>query len=858
MKNKWPKIFRAPLSVLAVFCLCLNMPQGWTAPQTTAGNENISAAGIAEGVVFGGDHILTVTAGSDVGATGGLSFDTGAVVRGTVTFQGASTLSGSIGKAGAADLVNTVNVDGVNGTTVTVGGSGLVETSAIDFGGDGTFLIGVGGTIDNGNTLGGFTLINADTAGQGELAFAGNATIYTSIGATRKLRLITINAGTVTSNEAAAHNATTLGFAGDGTLNLTAANSNIAAEITTVTNGQGTLILGNGAHTVTGEVGSAAASLKQVQVGTGTSAFSGNLYANDLNFNANGTVTIAAAKNVSGTVTTDANGTGTITYAGSTAVGGAIGAALSALSAINIGGGTFTFGSNLFANTITVTSNATLLKMTADTVIAAATDFTFQDATTAGLDLGNHTMTLTGKIDLNDNNILKTQINSLTDFGHIVSSGNSTSNAATAVAVSVNSYVPTGSTFKILDGAGGGAIANPSTVTDNSLVTSFAGTGAAGDLTLTASTAELVTISERPAGNNPARALEADAVGGKMQSTYTAIATLGSGEEATRALEQLSPENSDAPVRATLKMIHNVDQVIFARLDSLRSPRGVATGDDGLAKSVWIKTIGGYGSQGALKGETGYAFAYGGVTLGTDAQVKDSVIVGGAFTYARSNVNYDASAFGNTAIDNYQSTFYGNYQSGNWYLNSLLTFGLNRYDGRRVIDIGSDTHRADYAHWGQQYTVYSEGGRDFRVHLMTVTPLASLNYTYLGLNGYAESGAGELDLRVDRQGYHSVESGLGLKMASDMKVGHVTLAPDVHGLWYWDMVGDRVDITSRFSGGSTSFNARGEVPAQHRYVLGSAINIPLKDNMDVSLGYDLELRNEFISHNGFAKMQYVF
>ncbi|MBI4432830.1 MAG: autotransporter domain-containing protein [Candidatus Omnitrophica bacterium] len=852
---------RTVVSFLVGAMILVRVASVHAAVQTTAGNETINASGIAEGVVFGGNHTLTVSASTNVGATSGLSFNTNNVVRGTVTFEGSSTLSGAIGQNSAANVVNTVNVDGANGTTVTIGGTGTIEALAIDFGGDGTLVIGDGGAIDNGNSLAGGSAVNADTAGQGELQFAGSADVYGAIGTTRGLRLITIKAEQVVIQEGNSVVATTVNFAADGgELRLAATNSNVTANFTATTSGQGTLIHSNGDHTITGEIGTSSAAIKQVQVGTGTSAFSGNIYAGDLNFNADGTATIAASNVVSGTITTDTDGTGTVTYAGSTTVGAAIGTAVTAaLKAINVNGGTFSSGFNISADTITISNDSTLMKMTAATTITAATDFTFENSTTAGLDLGSYLLTLTGKIDLNDSNALATTINSASDFGRITASGNSTSNAATTVSVTVNGYVANGSTYKIIDGAAGGTVAAPTTVTDDSVLTSFTGSGSAGDLTLTATTTALPTISTDTKGDRAGTALDADALSGTMNSTYLAIGRLGSATAVTEALKQLNPQSSDAPVRTTLQVASDIGRIVFERLASDGGLSGISSGDAFSAKSIWAKLVGGYADQNARKGEEGYSAIYGGATLGVDAEIDDADTLGLAFTYAQSGINYDTSVFGNTLIDGYQWTLYHEHDfSDRWRLYSLMAFGLNHYDGSRTANIGSDTYRATFDHWGQQYTAQTELGYDLSSGPVTVTPLASIGYTHLTLGGYREIGAGEISLQVDRQQYDTVESGLGLKLTHPAKAGSNQPSTDLHGMWYWDMVGDRTDISSNFSGGATSFKTLGVEPDRHRFVVGGLLNFSCGSHTDVSVGYDVEFKDRFISHNGMLKVRHQF
>jgi len=117
---------------------------------------------------------------------------------------------------------------------------------------------------------------------------------------------------------------------------------------------------------------------------------------------------------------------------------------------------------------------------------------------------------------------------------------------------------------------------------------------------------------------------------------------------------------------------------------------------------------------------------------------------------------------------------------GPWYVYGDLSAGLNDYTGtRRIAFPGVDrSARAKYS--GQDYTAFATTGYDFVTNGMTVTPLASLQYTHANLGGYTESGAGSVNLTTRSQSYDFLESGLGVKVSRAFVHRDLSFVPEVH------------------------------------------------------------------------------
>ena len=241
---------------------------------------------------------------------------------------------------------------------------------------------------------------------------------------------------------------------------------------------------------------------------------------------------------------------------------------------------------------------------------------------------------------------------------------------------------------------------------------------------------------------------------------------------------------------------------------------------------LWIKGFGYFGDQGAQGAYSGYESKILGAMVGYDIPFSNYTRVGLGLGYARSTIDGKAGV-NSTGFNSYQATGYVTHEDGTWFANGNLSYAWNSYSARRqIIFPGIDrTALAKYA--GEDVTTFVTAGRHFFVDGYTVTPLVSLQATQVDLNGYTESGAGDVNLQIAPQRYSFLESGLGVDVARyfDMDDGS-TILPKVHFKWLHDIVGQNFQKVSTFTAvGSTSFIASGLSAAPDTLNVGTGVTL---------------------------------
>ena len=838
----------------------------------TADTSTIGGTLTAGTLDFSDDADLTVTGTTAIAG----AITVGTTGDGTLEMDGASnTIGGDIGalatRLGELDIDGTTTVTGNTYTVLTnvgaaTGFTGDVNSTTLDL--DAAATSTIGGTLD-ATTL--------DYSADADLTVTGVATV------------------TDITNTTGSDDKGTLEFNGVAT---------IAGQVGALGSALNSVITG---ATGTTSTFSGDAYVTDFELdGTGTVNMDGTL-TGDLNFGANGILLLAASKNITGNVdnTTGADGAGTLTFKGASTIGNAIGSTNSLL-AVNVGdglvaGGVVTMGSNISATTTTVESGGTLQLNAARTITG---NLTLADTIGSGsggiIDVGTNTLSLSGTriFTMPTNTSLDLEITS-GSYGSIDSrvagvgaAAVINNNSDVNITVANGYYIPTGVEYTIVNTAGagvGGALSSLTMNTIGNRHVQFLPAGSSGNL---------IAKSDRSANGfaSDATDVNARAVGEVLDNVTspttdmtTVLNTLEglSGSDTDSALNTMEPSVDGGIIGAGNLSIGNMINAISNHFSMVRgAASGVSTGDADAevkntvvstgdadaevkntgAKEMWAQAFGTYAKQDERKGIEGYRADVRGGALGVDlfASDKGRFGIGGGYSYNR--IKPKKSSLQKTEADNMQGSLYYSYNNDVNYLGAeaiyfdlVGSFAYNMYEGKRNISVGSGINRTAKAEYdGQQYTTYGEAGYHIPAGGIDLTPLASLQYTHLHLEGYTEKGADALNLNVDKQDYDLLEMGLGLKISSIMRNEGFDIIPSVRGKWLYDFIADKTEVTSRFTGGGASFKTEGAKPAKSSFDIGGTLTFLGKSNVQIDFDYDFNIKNDYQSHNGAVTFKYGF
>lgn len=276
-----------------------------------------------------------------------------------------------------------------------------------------------------------------------------------------------------------------------------------------------------------------------------------------------------------------------------------------------------------------------------------------------------------------------------------------------------------------------------------------------------------------------------------------------------------------------------------------------------IPESRWGAFITGQGEFTSVRnGDTnarGYDLDTGGFTLGADYRVNDHLIVGIDAGYAHTRA--DLNQGGSIDTDGAKFGAYATAYSGGWHADLALSGGYNSYSARRAALLGSAHGDTD----GTEFNVLVATGYDIHKGALTFGPVASFQYTNVGLQSFTEHGS-LAPLFYPHQNEESLRTNLGMQMSYECKVGHVLVYPRVRVTWQHEYDSSSFALDSEFaSGAGNLFTVHGPRIGRDSAVISAGIAVRWNDRVMTYADYDgEEFRSNYNSQNVSAGMSIAF
>jgi hypothetical protein len=340
-----------------------------------------------------------------------------------------------------------------------------------------------------------------------------------------------------------------------------------------------------------------------------------------------------------------------------------------------------------------------------------------------------------------------------------------------------------------------------------------------------------------------------------MDSVYNALDVLNFGNPTPlrSALAQL-----DGEIYADLPSVTiGVGQMF---LDILRDQTHLArgpVGDGGLRP--WVS---GFGGGGALSGNGdthGASFSGGGIAAGADYRFTPALQAGVAAAYMRSAFNTSGIP-GSGGLDSFAVGSYVGYAAEHWYIDGALGYSYNSAGVNRTIDFPGVARGAFANLAANAFLSRAETGYHFQLDdRTTATPFASFQGIIAGQNGFAESGAGAIDLNVNGRTNALALSVLGGELAYDLPLGLAApLGFSARAGWAHDYADVNRGVTANFQGAANaSFTVNGARWPRDAAAVGVRFSLPLQP-VNLFVRYDGALASGASIHSATAGLVITF
>jgi autotransporter-associated beta strand protein len=319
------------------------------------------------------------------------------------------------------------------------------------------------------------------------------------------------------------------------------------------------------------------------------------------------------------------------------------------------------------------------------------------------------------------------------------------------------------------------------------------------------------------------------------------------------------PEAAAWPGAPTLPSVGAGGPLGQAR-EGLRGPAGFQSFESASGVGAWLDA---FGVLGRLDGDGNSAQLdydlYGG-SAGLDYAVSEHIVAGVAAGYAHADADLDQRA-GDGNVDTAQAALYAGYVDPRFYASASGHYAYAWNDSRRRIGFGID--RSASAH----FTSRNAGARgELGVHALRVagvdfTPSAAVDWSRLSRAGFGESGAGSLDLEVERDTLDSLVSSLGGRASGVVEISEgVRMQPELHAYWLHEF-GDRErSIAARLQGAvaSSRFEILGAEVPQDWILAGGGWSVSVGDALRVSASYDVGVSGALLQHEATLTARFQF
>ncbi len=226
----------------------------------------------------------------------------------------------------------------------------------------------------------------------------------------------------------------------------------------------------------------------------------------------------------------------------------------------------------------------------------------------------------------------------------------------------------------------------------------------------------------------------------------------------------------------------------------------------------------------------GSDFRTGGVNIGADYRVNENLVLG--ITAGYTNTTSDLFDGGKIDVNSGRGAVYGTWFNDGFYVNALAGGAYNSYDTKRST-FGGKAHASPN---GGEFDALLGGGYDFCVGGLTVGPIASLQYTYLGLSSFNESGS-DAPLHFRSQHQDSLKSTLGLKAAYTFNIGSVAITPEVRAQWVHEYLDSTAAVESSFASGGSTFTVNGPNIGRNGVLIDAGVSAQITQGVSVFAYY---------------------
>lgn len=267
-------------------------------------------------------------------------------------------------------------------------------------------------------------------------------------------------------------------------------------------------------------------------------------------------------------------------------------------------------------------------------------------------------------------------------------------------------------------------------------------------------------------------------------------------------------------------------------IDSLGLPQGTA---------AWLMPLGGRGTVRADGNAAQLDWSAAGLAGGYEKAIETgtgSAFGGMALGYTRGH-GAVADRQSTLDVDAFYAGIYGGWADGPWAATGAMSVATNHVATERRISFGGIDETARASYWSQAVRLSGEIAYGFELDAATtLSPLFTIDAGWSGHGGFAETGAGALNLTGAAENWTRIDAGIGVAITHVMLTEHGEVTLDGRLVWEHAFADVVPSQTLAFAGSSTGFEVRGPDAGRDRLRLGLGVAFEATDDITIRAGYE--------------------
>ena len=381
------------------------------------------------------------------------------------------------------------------------------------------------------------------------------------------------------------------------------------------------------------------------------------------------------------------------------------------------------------------------------------------------------------------------------------------------------------------------------------------------------------TISKKSSGEaviaaggnaNQAATIEAVTSGASDSARFNAVAdhlsALLQSANASDVQSGLNAATALAPEVAPM-VVHNEGQTINQVLGAVATrlsggsiapaatgAEGVSSGDSILERvAMWVQGMFNKAKLDDTASAKGFDADSYGVAMGAEKYVNEQVKLGAGYAYTSTDID---GFMRSTDVDTHTALLYGEYKPSAWFVNAVATYGWSDYsENKNVAGYGVN---ADYD--ATSFGLQAVTGYEMQVKGFDLMPEAGLRYVHIKQDSYTDTA----DQRVSANNSDILTGVIGAKISKDFTLeNEMTLRPELRLAMTYDMFNDDGSSVVALANGS-AYRVRGEALDRFAVEVGAGLSADVNDNVELSLRYEGQFRDDYADHTGLLNAKYKF